>query len=520
MLRNLRVTPFSFKNQLLWLITIFSVLLVISNSLVTIYMVSQELKEELEAQSEQLVKNFAEQSILALIYDSKANAALPLANMLNFPNIHTAAIFKPDQSLLDYTGQPNQYVHNGLPNNAVSSTLHMQEHDDDWIYVYAVTSKEFKPNNDSTDLYSMTEKSSEDELFGYVSITVSKDKLKQAQRTIVADNLISSISILTLFFITFLWLIQRLTTPLSKLARNMRQAHNLAQAKALSLNGPLEIQQITQVYNQMIHTLAQQDIKLRANRDQLESEVALRTQELVQARDAALTASRHKSEFLANISHELRTPIQAIIGYTDLVKEELEMQGYEDYAADLQHVLDRSDSLLNLINNILDVTKVEAGKMELKIESTSLSALTHDIKETLVPLIRKNNNTFALDCQGTPNFIDIDHTKIYQIMLNLLSNANKFTENGEIKLLVTWSPTRLYFSVTDNGIGISPENQHTIFNEFQQIDGSLTRKYQGTGLGLTICKRFCQLMGGTIHVESELGQGSSFIVNIPLPLPS
>jgi PAS domain S-box-containing protein len=239
-------------------------------------------------------------------------------------------------------------------------------------------------------------------------------------------------------------------------------------------------------------------------------------EELKQAKEAAEAASRAKSTFLANMSHELRTPLTAVIGYSELLQEEVEDLGYTDLVPDLEKIQMAGRHLLITVNDILDLSKVEAGKMELNMETFGISSLIHDVVITAQPLVEKNGNTLKVRCADDLGAMHADRTKVRQILSNLLGNAAKFTENGNITLAAHKQDSWVRFSITDTGIGITPEQIQNLFQAFMQADASVTREYGGTGLGLAISQRFCQMMGGEISVESEIGKGSTFTVHLPI----
>ncbi len=260
---------------------------------------------------------------------------------------------------------------------------------------------------------------------------------------------------------------------------------------------------------------------------------------LKQAKEEAVAANRAKSTFLANMSHELRTPLNAIIGYSEILAEEAEDEGYGDIVPDLERIRTAGRNLLALINDILDISKIEAGRMDLYLETFQISMLIENVVTTAQPLVDQNRNRFNINyAPDTPNTMHADLTKVRQVLLNLLSNAAKFTSDGEITLNIgrahTLSPEGfanvdpllhfpsdyIQFQVQDTGIGISPEQRKILFQPFTQGDASTTRRYGGTGLGLTISQRFCQMMQGDISVDSELGRGSTFTIYLPLSVPS
>jgi signal transduction histidine kinase len=228
-------------------------------------------------------------------------------------------------------------------------------------------------------------------------------------------------------------------------------------------------------------------------------------------------ASQHKSQFLANMSHELRTPLNAIIGVTEMLREDAE--ALKQDIEPLDRVLGAGRHLLALINDILDLSKIEAGRMELHIESFSLTPLIQDVAKTIEPMATKNSNRIVIDCRRDLGMIDADQTRFRQALLNLASNANKFTERGTVTIAA--QPQRLdgrdgiTVAVTDTGIGMTPEQMGKLFQEFSQASSTTASKYGGTGLGLVISRRFCQMMGGDITVESEPGRGSTFTIRLP-----
>ena len=228
-------------------------------------------------------------------------------------------------------------------------------------------------------------------------------------------------------------------------------------------------------------------------------------------------ASQHKSQFLANMSHELRTPLNAIIGVTEMLREDAE--ALKQDIEPLDRVLGAGRHLLALINDILDLSKIEAGRMELHLESFALAPLIEDVAKTIEPMAAKNGNRIVVDCQTDLGTAHADQTRFRQALLNLASNANKFTEKGTVTM--TAEAQRLEgrdwitIGVTDTGIGMTQEQMGRLFQEFSQADASTTRKYGGTGLGLAISRHFCRMMGGDITVESKPGEGSTFMIRLP-----
>ena len=270
-----------------------------------------------------------------------------------------------------------------------------------------------------------------------------------------------------------------------------------------SKHGDDEIGSLVDAFNVMLDRVQQRDDEAR------------------DARNHAETANRAKSAFLTNMSHELRTPLNGIIGYSEMLTEEAHDRGLEDLVPDLERIQFAGKHLLSLINDILDLSKIEAGKMELHIERFGVLPMIRDVVSTVQPLAAKNGNTLALDLPRDAEQLVIvsDLMKIRQSLWNLLSNASKFTQGGRLSLSVRQHTVAgtpwITFAVEDTGIGMTPEHLGKLFEEFVQADSSTTRRYGGTGLGLAISRRFCRQMGGEITVDSVLGVGSTFAIHLP-----
>jgi signal transduction histidine kinase len=246
--------------------------------------------------------------------------------------------------------------------------------------------------------------------------------------------------------------------------------------------------------------------------------------ELTIAKEAAEDSSRAKSQFIANMSHELRTPLNAIIGYSEMLKDELNELETEDISSDLAKINAAGRHLLGLINDVLDLSKIESGKMEIYNETFDIQKVLKEVVVTIKILLEQRNNQFKFECEANIGLMYSDVTKIRQVLFNLLSNASKFTENGTISLQVKKQWIKevewVSFAITDTGIGISREQQKKLFKAFSQVDASTTRKYGGTGLGLLITKRFTEMLGGKVSIESELGKGTTFVVQFPTKMAS
>src|SRR5258705_175270 len=290
-----------------------------------------------------------------------------------------------------------------------------------------------------------------------------------------------------------------------------------------------EIGRLIDGFNTMLSEIQHRDSALHHANDELktrtmelEGEIVHRKEmqkELLNAKLAAEDANRAKSAFLANMSHELRTPLNAIIGYSEMLEEETHELGKLENVKDLQKIQGAGKHLLSLINDVLDLSKIEAGRMGLHLETFDISQMIEEMVATLHPAIAKNSNTIQVRVPEELGAMRADITKVRQILFNLLSNASKFTDHGKISIDVDRSMDEgqdwIRFRVADTGIGITPKQKANLFQEFTQADVSIARKYGGTGLGLAISYRYVKLMKGRISVESEPGQGSVFTVHLP-----
>ncbi|MEG4519540.1 MULTISPECIES: urea ABC transporter substrate-binding protein [unclassified Microcoleus] len=330
----------------------------------------------------------------------------------------------------------------------------------------------------------------------------------------------------------------------SAIIRNLGLLRETAEQMAsgdLTARSPVVSNDAIGVLSSTLNTMAQQISSLLKGLEVRQRQLEERSAELEVAKNAAEAANRAKSTFLANMTHELRTPLNAIIGYSELLQEEALELGEEEFVMDLASINIAGKQLLTIISDILDISKIEAGKMTLFLETFEVLNLLEQVVTMVQPQLGKNGNTLIVNCDRNIGTIYSDSSKLRQALLNLVSNAAKFTDRGKITINV-WkeegevlpidnsqklSPhpsgcqqPSIVFQVTDTGIGMTEDQVSRLFGAFTQADDSTTRKYGGTGLGLTISRKFCQMMGGDITVDSEFGCGSSFTIRLPIAVTS
>jgi signal transduction histidine kinase len=319
------------------------------------------------------------------------------------------------------------------------------------------------------------------------------------------------------------------TRPLSNLSYAVEEIGNGNLDIRIKRQSEDEIGDLAASFANMVRQLSSRETALRELNENLEKRVEERTIELKslqvgleQARDAADDANQAKSAFLANMSHELRTPMNAILGYSEMLMEEAEDLQQEESIPDLKKIHQSGTHLLALINDVLDLSKIESGKMEAFAEEIDLNMLIDEASAIAHPLLEKNKNSLIIERSKNLGMAYQDMTKLRQTLFNLLSNAAKFTHEGTVTLHVDRTEEAgvswLIFAVSDTGIGIAEDKIEHVFEEFAQADDSTTRDYGGTGLGLAISRRFCKLLGGDLSVHSEPGKGSTFTILIPATL--
>lgn len=328
-----------------------------------------------------------------------------------------------------------------------------------------------------------------------------------ALETLPAATIIFILCVTMGFYIAHL--VRRLVSqPFGRMQRAMQRVRESGDLDArVDLTEDPDFDELIISYNAMLEDLKAHRTELSATLDQLSD-----------ARDAAEAASIAKSAFLANMSHELRTPLNAIIGYAEVLRDDLDRAGLLRSVEDVSWIHRSSHQLLDMINSLLDLSKIEAGHMELDVHSFDLAALVSEVEATLQPLADRQGNTLAINFDRSLGMARNDSTKLRQCLLNLGSNACKFTKDGFVELAVRGDGAELVFEVSDTGIGMTDEDLQRLFQPFVQSDSSTTRRFGGTGLGLALVERFVTMLGGTIEVSSEPGFGSTFVLRVPRDL--
>jgi diguanylate cyclase (GGDEF)-like protein len=493
----------SFRRQLSAGVAVAVLGLAFVSSLATSWQGSRQIRSSLIEQGRQVAENLARQSKLALLYDAPDNAAEAVAVTLAFPDVIALEIRHVDRRLL--LGRSNAKdaadpAATDLPLQRWEPYLE-RETDEAWRFVAPVLAG---GNSDSP--FELTERQTE--VLGYVRVVASKATLARMRNEVFAANFVVSFFFAFVVLLIVRLLTNRLTHPLNRLSEAMARAEAGEGGVRAEPSGPRDLAKMAHDFNQMMTVLDDREQQLRV------------------ARDNALKFARLKADFAATVSHEIRTPLNGVVGTLDILMAAALPAKQRQF---VEIAWDSCQYLLDLINNILDFSKLEVGKVELERTEFGVAHMVEDVLELLSPqALQKGLDLGYLMAPEVPARLRGDPRRLRQVLINLVGNAVKFTDSGSVELRIALAPPDagglscsadtppLRFEVIDTGIGIGAEAQARIFDSFTQEDTSTTRRFGGSGLGLAICKQLVGLMGGDIGVDSKLGRGSSFWFTLPL----
>ncbi|WP_446810730.1 EAL domain-containing protein [Methylomonas sp. 2BW1-5-20] len=451
------------------------------------------------AQGLQTSEAFAAQSALALLYASRENAEEPARRFLAFPDVRGVAIFNPDHIPLFERGDQAMPDPTGQAYWPGAVEL-VQENERAWYFAAPV----FARKTEEQEASPFEERMPEPELLGYVRLVQGKQSLNLLKDQIRLSTLIVSSGSAALFLLFLLVMSRRLTLPIKQLALRMGKASAGEKNVRAELSGPRDITEMGEAFNTMMAVLE------------------TREKQLERARDTALESARLKGEFAANVSHELRTPLNAVLGMLELLQDMGLTPKQLEYSMVARNA---GEALLKLIEDILDFSRIESGMMKRQPVDFVLYETLDEVVELMSGQAHRKNLQLRYSiADDIPLVLNGEASRVRQVLINLVGNALKFTDRGSIAIDVTADaaasdPLQLRFCVTDTGMGIPDAVQASIFDAFVQADGSMSRHYEGAGLGLAICRQLVQLMGGQIGVHSREGVGSSFWFTVPFAPP-
>lgn len=487
-----------FRRQLTIVFSAGIFLLALATTFVVSNVSKQALRDRIIGEGIKLAEVFASQSSLALLYASEQNAKEVASVITNFDDVIGVEILDRNFTSLYQEGSKMK-THESIENYSKTTILNSND-----TYVWEIISPVILVNEEYEEADPSMLTHTEKELLGYVKILISQSSMRKMANKIFWYNLILSVSLAAILLIILLAISRRLINPINRLANIMKSAQQRKIIPHVELGGPPDIREMFEAFNSMMEILQQ------------------REKELQKSRDEAVILAQLKGEFAANVSHELRTPMNGVLGMLDMLGDGGLSGKQREYLTVAQN---SARSLLSLINDILDFSKNESGKAILELAEFNLMESLEEIIALLGTQTRSKRIDFAyLIDKDVPCHLIGDMNRIRQILMNLVSNAIKFTEAGHVSIEVSLvkesqqsaeDTVDLKFRVIDSGIGIVEEMQNHIFEAFSQADGSTTRKFGGTGLGLAICKQLVELLGGEIDVESEPDKGSCFWFTLP-----
>lgn len=488
----------SFNRQLSTTFIVGILILAIFSSFAISWVVSTTTRAYFVEQGIQLTHQFSMQSKLALLYGSPENAETAVKTLRSFPDVLDIAIFDlRHENILLGDSNTSQKVNQHWVDQAEEQSKLIEESSDAWHFIAKVIGSGDPELADSP--FGVVE--APKVALGYVIVTLGKESLHALTKRLFFVNALISLALASLLMIALRLITKRLTTPIENLSDIMMRAEKGETGIRSKLDGPKDIVLMGQAFNKMMSVIEEHQSELK------------------DARDAAIETAKTKAEFAAVVSHEIRTPLNGVLGMLNLLQEVGVPEMQRQY---LNVAIQSGDALLNLINDILDFSKIEAGKLELESTEFDLRICLEDVLTLFIEQAQTKEIELCLDIPADlPPAVTGDSARLTQVLTNLLGNAIKFTEQGEVFFSVSFckddnNVTWFKFSVIDTGLGIPLEAQQRIFDSFSQADTTTTRKYGGTGLGLTICKRITQLLGGHLEVESEPERGSEFFFSIPM----
>ncbi len=486
------------------IISIVIIMGIVTPILITRHVVANEIE-----QGQQVAASFAQGNTTALLLHASENGKEPAERALSFPSVRYVAVYDDTNTLVRSDGTISEsWRPNPLTPWSSTNAVLAHETDDHWHFVAPV----YATTAESKTSFARTNPSAE--YLGYVHLVRSKTSINQLSTYLLSTNALLAIAAALVSLGVFVPMMNRLLRSIVNLSNTLEQATNHPVPLQVSEQGPTEIAKMVRAFNKLMADLADREQQLREHSNILQGEVERATEKYRKAHDAAVAANKNKSEFLSIVSHEFRTPLQNIVSYTELVARELRLLNYLTLVRDMEFVLESSDQLKRLLDNVLDLEKLEDGCMEVLLAPVNMAELCRTIVASLALDTQRQNNQIVVNVQERERPFVTDRGMVRQMILNLLTNANKFTRNGTITLRIRFSEDHVLIEVTDTGPGIAKKDQDRIFEKFRQAREGVDHP-SGTGLGLYIVMRFAALLDGSVDVESDVGKGAMFIVRLP-----